>query len=55
MWAEPSLLTHLGVLALVGLQAGPRVLVELWLLTLGPGRSWSSGCRGSTPPPTWPR
>jgi signal transduction histidine kinase len=37
VWAEPSLLTHLGVLALVGLQAQPRVLVELWLLTLGAG------------------
>ena len=37
MWAEPSLLVHLGVLALVGLQARPRVLVELWLLTLGAG------------------
>ena len=34
MWAEPSLLVHLGVLALVGLQARPRVLVELWLGTL---------------------
>jgi signal transduction histidine kinase len=34
VWAEPSLLVHLGVLALVGLQARPRVLVELWLLTL---------------------
>jgi signal transduction histidine kinase len=34
VWAEPSLLAHLGVLALVGLQARPRVLVELWLLTL---------------------
>jgi signal transduction histidine kinase len=34
VWAEPSLLVHLGVLALVGLQAHPRVLVELWLLTL---------------------
>jgi signal transduction histidine kinase len=34
VWAEPSLLTHLAVLALVGLQARPRVLVELWLLTL---------------------
>jgi signal transduction histidine kinase len=37
VWAEPSLLVHLGVLALVGLQTGPRVLVELWLLTLGAG------------------
>jgi signal transduction histidine kinase len=34
VWAEPSLLAHLTVLALVGLQARPRVLVELWLLTL---------------------
>ena len=34
VWAEPSLLTHLAVLAVVGLQARPRVLVELWLLTL---------------------
>jgi signal transduction histidine kinase len=34
VWAEPSLLAHLAVLALVGLQARPRVLVELWLLTL---------------------
>ena len=37
VWAEPSLLTHLAVLGLVGLQARPRVLVELWLLTLGAG------------------
>jgi signal transduction histidine kinase len=37
VWAEPSLLVHLGVLALVGLQARPRVLVELWLLTLAAG------------------
>jgi signal transduction histidine kinase len=37
VWAEPSLLVHLGVLALAGLQARPRVLVELWLLTLGAG------------------
>ena len=37
VWAEPSLLTHLGVLGLVGLRARPRVLVELWLLTLGAG------------------
>src|SRR5829696_4863457 len=34
VWAEPSLLAHLAVLALVGLQARPRVLAELWLLTL---------------------
>jgi signal transduction histidine kinase len=34
VWAEPSLLTHLGVLVLVGVQARPRVLVEVWLLTL---------------------
>jgi signal transduction histidine kinase len=34
VWAEPSLLVLLGALALVGLQARPRVLVELWLLTL---------------------
>jgi signal transduction histidine kinase len=34
VWAEPSLLVHLAVLGLVGLQARPRVLVELWLLTL---------------------
>ena len=34
VWAEPSLLAHLGVLALAGLQARPRVLVELWLLTV---------------------
>ena len=34
VWAEPSLLAHLAVLALIGLQARPRVLVELWLLTL---------------------
>ena len=37
VWAEPSLLTHLGVLGLVGLQARPQVLAELWLLTLGAG------------------
>jgi signal transduction histidine kinase len=37
VWAEPSLLVHLGVLALAGLQARPRVLAELWLLTLGAG------------------
>jgi signal transduction histidine kinase len=37
VWTEPSLLTHLGVLALAGLQARPRVLAELWLLTLGAG------------------
>jgi signal transduction histidine kinase len=34
VWAEPSLLAHLAVLALAGVQARPRVLVELWLLTL---------------------
>jgi signal transduction histidine kinase len=34
VWAESSLLTHLCVLALVGLRARPRVLVEVWLLTL---------------------
>ncbi len=34
VWAEPSLLVHLGVLALVGLRARPRVLAEVWLLTL---------------------
>jgi signal transduction histidine kinase len=34
VWAEPSLLAHLAVLALAGLQARPRVLLELWLLTL---------------------
>ena len=28
VWAEPSLLAHLGVLALVGLQARPRVLLS---------------------------
>jgi signal transduction histidine kinase len=37
VWAEPSLLAHLGVLALIGLQARPRVLVALWLLTLAAG------------------
>jgi signal transduction histidine kinase len=37
VWAEPSLLVHLGVLALIGLQARPRVLVALWLLTLAAG------------------
>jgi signal transduction histidine kinase len=34
VWAEPSLLAHLCVLARVGLRARPRVPVELWLLTL---------------------
>jgi signal transduction histidine kinase len=34
VWAEPSLLAQLAVLAIVGLQARPRVLIELWLLTL---------------------
>jgi signal transduction histidine kinase len=37
VWAEPSLLVHLGVLALIGLQARPQVLVALWLLTLAAG------------------
>ena len=37
VWTEPSLLVHLGVLALVGLQARARVLVELWLVTLAAG------------------
>jgi signal transduction histidine kinase len=37
VWAEPSLLAHLGVLALIGLQARPQVLVALWLLTLAAG------------------
>ena len=37
VWAEPSLLAHLGVLALIGLRARPRVLVALWLLTLAAG------------------
>ena len=34
VWAEPSLLVHLGVLGLVALVARPRVLAELWVLTL---------------------
>ena len=34
---QPSLLAHLGVLALIGLRARPRVLVALWLLTLAAG------------------
>jgi signal transduction histidine kinase len=57
VWAEPSLLAHLTVLALVGLQARPRVLVELWLLTLlagailvqrMPGLNASPGLAGMT-------
>jgi signal transduction histidine kinase len=34
VWAEPALLAHLGVLAVVGLWAAPRVLPVLWLVTL---------------------
>ncbi|MCT2588241.1 sensor histidine kinase [Actinophytocola gossypii] len=34
VWAEPAVLAHLGVLALVALRTRPRVLVEMWLLTL---------------------
>jgi signal transduction histidine kinase len=34
LWAGPSLATHLAVLALVGLRVRPRVLVEMWLLTV---------------------
>lgn len=34
VWAEPSLLVHLGVLAVVGLRCRARVLPVLWLVTL---------------------
>jgi signal transduction histidine kinase len=34
VWAEPSLLAHLGVLAVVGLRCRARVLPVLWLVTL---------------------
>jgi signal transduction histidine kinase len=34
VWAEPSLLVHLGVLGLLGLRVRPRVLPAGWLLTL---------------------
>jgi hypothetical protein len=34
VWSGPSLLTHLGVLALAALAVRPRILAELWLLTL---------------------
>jgi signal transduction histidine kinase len=34
VWAEPSLLTHLGVLAVAGLGVRARVLPALWLVTL---------------------
>ncbi|GIJ65085.1 hypothetical protein Voc01_000020 [Virgisporangium ochraceum] len=34
VWAEPSLLAHLGVLAVVGLSVRSRVLPVLWLVTL---------------------
>jgi hypothetical protein len=34
VWTEPSLLVHLGVLALVGLRSRPAVLVVLWLVTV---------------------
>jgi signal transduction histidine kinase len=37
LWTEPSLLAYLGALVLVGLRVRPRVLVELWLLTLAAG------------------
>lgn len=34
VWAEPSLLVHLGVLAVVGLRCRARVLPVLWVVTL---------------------
>jgi signal transduction histidine kinase len=34
VWAEPSLLVHLAVLAVVGLRCRARVLPALWLVTL---------------------
>ncbi|GAA0935788.1 sensor histidine kinase [Virgisporangium aurantiacum] len=34
VWAEPSLLVHLGVLAVVGLRCRARMLPVLWLATL---------------------
>lgn len=34
VWAEPSLLAHLGVLAVAGLRVRGRVLPVLWLVTL---------------------
>jgi signal transduction histidine kinase len=37
VWASPVQLAHLGVLFLVALRSRPRVLVELWLLTLAAG------------------
>ncbi|SEG69485.1 Signal transduction histidine kinase [Thermomonospora echinospora] len=37
LWTGPSLAVHLCVLALVGLRVRPRVLVEMWLLTVAAG------------------
>jgi signal transduction histidine kinase len=37
LWTGPSMAGHLSVLALAGLRSRPRVLAELWLLTLAAG------------------
>ena len=55
VWAEPSLLAHLGVLALIGLRARPRVLVALWLLTLVAGAILVQRMPGMDASPIWPR
>jgi signal transduction histidine kinase len=34
LWSEPSFLVHLGVLAIAALGVRPRVLIEMWVLTL---------------------
>ncbi|MEY7971903.1 sensor histidine kinase [Saccharomonospora xinjiangensis] len=37
LWPEASVLTHLCVLGFAGLRVRPRVLVEMWVLTLAAG------------------
>lgn len=37
LWPDPTLLVYLAALAVVGLRVRPRVLIELWLLTVAAG------------------
>ena len=37
LWPDPTLLVYLAALAIIGLRVRPRILVELWLLTVAAG------------------
>ncbi|WP_449062962.1 sensor histidine kinase [Planomonospora algeriensis] len=46
IWPAPCLAVHVSVLALAGLRARPRVLAEMWLITVAAGIALAFGLSG---------